>query len=132
MIGKKLIAYMFMFFFSLILIFSNGHWGGDGLENYLAAESIVLKGNLIIYDKPFQVKEMKYSVRGQVDNYGYRYASEGIGMSLALVPFYALGHLLAQGLPSGFHDYITQFIVALANPLLIALTAVLLFVFITP
>jgi len=73
---------------SVFMIFSNGHYGGDGLENYLTAESIVLDGDTAIHDRPFGVDEMNYKTRGNKDEEGSYYSDYGIGMPVLLVPFF--------------------------------------------
>ncbi len=122
-----LYAYIFVFFFSLFAIFSNGHFGGDGLENYLTAESIVLDGDIAIHDRPFDVKEMKYDARGKQDASGRRYSGQGVGMPLLIAPLYAMGHAFSGIVPQIPHDYLTQFFVALFNPIMTALSVALLF-----
>lgn len=122
-----LYIYIFIFLLSAFAIFSNGRYGGDGLENYLTAESIVLDGDTIIYDRPFDVHEMRYEERAPAQNQsGYR-SSSSIGIVIFLVPFYFLGHIFSICLPSIPHDYITQFFVSFVNPLIITLTALILF-----
>ena len=119
--------YIFIFIFSFFMFFSNGHYGGDGLENYLTAESIVLDGDISIYDRPFGVAEMNNEARGKVESVSNRYSSYGIGMPILLVPLYVLGHFISMALPAIGHDYITQFCVSLANPVIGALIALILF-----
>ncbi|MFH0732451.1 MAG: glycosyltransferase family 39 protein [Candidatus Omnitrophota bacterium] len=119
--------HIFIFLFSFFVFFSNGHYGGDGLENYLTAESIVLDGDISIYDRPFGIKEMKYEAGKKPGAAGNRYSSYGIGMPILLVPLYALGHIISKAFSGIGHDYITQFCVSLANPAIGALTALILF-----
>lgn len=130
-ITNKNILYfcIFIFFFSCFFLISNGRYGGDGLENYLTAESIILDGDLAIHDRPFQIKEMNYASRGYEDPQGRFYSSYGIGMPVLLIPLYAIGHFVSKIVPSIPHDYITQFCVSLANPIIIALTALVVFIF---
>ena len=120
---------LFIFFSSVFVLFSNGHYGGDGLENYLTAESIVLDGDIVIHDRPFGVDQMRYEVRGKVDSAGKYYSPYGIGMPIILVPLYAVGHIISKIIPQVPHDYITQFSASLANPIITAFTALTLFVF---
>ncbi|MCK9615614.1 MAG: hypothetical protein M0R48_08930 [Candidatus Omnitrophica bacterium] len=127
---KSLYLYIFLFFFSIFLFFSNGHYGGDGLENYLTAESLVLDRDLSIHDRPFNVNEMSYVSRGKIDSSGKYYSPHNIGMPILLAPFYITGHLLSKAINNGAdHDYITQFCVSLANPIINAFTALVLFIF---
>jgi len=124
---RKLELWIFIFFACVFIFISNGRFGGDGLENYLTAESIVLDKDLSIHDRPFQVKEMHYEDRGPVGKDGKIYSSYGLAMALMLVPFYFFGHILSNFLPFVPHDYITQFAVSMANPLVLALLSVVLF-----
>ncbi len=129
--GKNTTALCVFTFFTLIFVFfGSGKYGGDGLENYLTAESIVLDGDLAIYDRPFDVKEMRYEKRGNLNqSSGRRVSGYGLGMALILVPFYLFGHIAAGLIPKIPHGYITQFFVSLSNPLILALLAVLIFKF---
>jgi hypothetical protein len=120
---------VFLFIAAVYLLFCNGHYGGDGLESYLTAESLVIDHDVVIHDRPFGVNEMHYAVRGHADTGGRHYSQFGIGMPLILVPFYALGNLVARFITQVPHDYITQFFVSLSNPIISALTAATLFIF---
>ncbi len=128
---RKLLFYTAIFglFFSIFVFLGNGHYGGDGLENYLTAESIVLDGDLKIYDRPFEVKEMRAKKTKTREQDGARYSKYGIGMPLLLVPLYGLGQAIASFIPGISYSYVTQFCVALTNPLITALTVLMLFVF---
>ncbi|MBF0493818.1 MAG: hypothetical protein HQL28_01645 [Candidatus Omnitrophica bacterium] len=122
---------LFLFFFACFLLFANGHFGGDGLENYLTAESIVLDKDISIHTRAFDVKEVRYEVRGPGDQEGRHYANSGLGMPLLLTPFYLVGHVIskfAAFVPAG---YITQFTVSFFNPFVTALIALILFVFLS-
>ncbi len=122
--------YVFIFFALVFMFFGSGKYGGDGLENYLTAESIVLDGDFAIYDHPFDIKEMRHEERGTLNpDSGKRVSSYGLGMAFILVPFYLLGHMAAGFVPQIPHGYITQFFVALSNPLILALLAGLIFKF---
>ena len=120
---------VFTFILSILALFASGHYGGDGLENYLTAESMVLDHNLTIHDRPFEVKEMKYEARGIVDPEGGFHSTYGIGMPILLIPLYVLGNLISKFIPNIPHDYLTQFAVSMTNPIIVALTALVLFVF---
>lgn len=123
---KKTYWLAFFLFLSAFLIFFNGRFGGDGMEHYLTAESIVLDGDLAIHDRPFGVKEMHSEDRGVIGQDGKIYSAYGIGMGLLLVPLYFAGHLISQWFRPELHDYITNFTVSLVNPVLTALSAVIL------
>jgi hypothetical protein len=127
--GKKINLWMFLFFLSAFLLISNGHFGGDGLENYLTAESIVLNHNFSIHDKPFEIPEMRYQVRGYTAIDGKIYSKYGLGMAFVLVPFYFLGHIFTHFFTRVPHAYVTQFFVSLTNPSMLALVAIVIFTF---
>lgn len=127
--NNRIYLYLFLFILSILVFFSNGHYGGDGLENYLTAESIVLDRDLTIHDRAFGIKEIRYETRGMVDSKGGYRSAYGIGMPILLVPLYALGNLISKFIPQVPHDYLTQFTVSLANPIIITLTALVLFIF---
>lgn len=127
--GKdRVIAWwVFLFFLASFLLVSNGRFGGDGIENYFTAESIVLDRDLSIHDRPFEVKEMHCVQTDDINTAGKFFSSYGLGMALILVPFYFIGHLTAEIFKQIPHDYITQFAVSLANPVILSLLAVVLF-----
>jgi 4-amino-4-deoxy-L-arabinose transferase-like glycosyltransferase len=120
---------VFLFFLCAFLLISNGRFGGDGLENYLTAESIVLDKDFSIHDRPFGVPEMRYEVRGHAASDGKIYSNYGLGMAFILVPFYFVGHILACAITKVPHDYVTQFFVSLSNPAILALLSLTLFTF---
>lgn len=125
--STSLSAWIFVLFFSFFALISSGRFGGDGLNNYLTAESIVLDGDFSIHDRPFGVAEMRHS-KDQVTGEGVkRYSQYGLAVALLLVPFYYVGHLLSGFVPSVPHDYITQFAVSFFNPVVLALLALTLF-----
>jgi len=127
--GKKnlISSWIFMFFLAFFVLISYGRFGGDGLENYLTAESIVLDGDFSIHDRPFDVKEMRYAARGRMDADGKRYSTYGLGLAFLLVPFYCLGHIFSDFIGSVPHGYVTQFTVSFFNPMVLALLSVVLF-----
>lgn len=121
--------FIFLFFASVFLFISQGRFGGDGLENYLTAESIVRDGSFAIHNKPFEVGEMRYEDRGNLGPGNKLYSSYGLGMAFILVPFYFVGHIVAGFVHAAPHDYITQFFVSFTNPLVLAVLALVLFRF---
>ncbi|MFH1868842.1 MAG: glycosyltransferase family 39 protein [Candidatus Omnitrophota bacterium] len=126
-LDNKVCLFLFLIIASVLILFSNGHYGGDGLETYLTAESIVLDGDLFIHDRPFEVEQMRYRKRGFVLDEGKFYTRQGLGVVLLLVPFYLLGHTISGFFSSIPRGYITQFFVSLSNPFILALLGVFLF-----
>ncbi|MGB3114258.1 MAG: hypothetical protein WBC00_06540, partial [Candidatus Omnitrophota bacterium] len=122
-----LFFWLFVFFMSYFVLISSGRFGGDGLENYLTAESIVLDGDFSIHDREFGVKEMKYAERGRTGADGKIYSQYGLGAAILLVPFYFIGDLVSSFVPGIPHDYVTQFAVSLFNPVILAFVAVAMF-----
>ena len=123
----KLFLCIFTFFLGCFILISSGRFGGDGLDNYLTAESLVLDGDCSIYDRPFGIEEMKYQVRGVAGSEGKRYAQYGVSVAIFLVPLYFIGHVISGFLGNIGHDYVTQLVVSFFNPLVLAGIAVLLF-----
>lgn len=121
---------IFIFFASLYCLFSIGHFGGDGYADYLTAESIVLDRNLALYDRPDDTDQINYlkglGVKGR-DGKTYS-ARPGLGMPIILSFFYLLGHIFSgifKGIP---HDFITMFCVSFANPVILALSCLFVFI----
>lgn len=127
MTEKNMLFLTIVFFLAVFVLFSSGRFGGDGLDNYLTAESIVLDGDFTIHDRPFEVEEMSYSKRGVTGPEVQRTSQYGLGVALLLVPFYFAGHVLSVFFSNVQHAYITQVAVSLYNPVILALLAGLLF-----
>ncbi|MBI4708368.1 MAG: glycosyltransferase family 39 protein [Candidatus Omnitrophica bacterium] len=127
---KSCAAAIFIFFCCFYAIFCIGHFGGDGYGDYLTAESIVLDGNLSLYDRPGDVDQINYGEHVTVlGRDGKLYSSRGgLGVPIILSLFYLAGHLLSLFLKSMPHDFITNFVVSFANPLITAFCCLLIFV----
>ncbi len=123
-------VFVFLFFAALYAVFSIGHFGGDGYQDYLIAESIVLDGNLSLFDRPQDKDDLAYEAGsiGKRGTDGKIYSSrKGFGVAFILVPFYLAGHVVSfffKGVP---HDYITMLFVSFANPLITALSCMMVF-----
>jgi len=102
------------------VFFSSGHYGGDGLENYLVAQSIVKDGDLSIHDTEFGVKEMHYQKRGNIGSGGKIYSGHGLGMPILLVPLYFVGMVMSFFVRGVHPEYVTQLFVSFANPIICA------------
>ena len=121
--------YIFLFFAAVYGIFSIGHYGGDGYQDYLTAESIVLDRNVALYDRPQDKDELDYvQDLGAKGKDGRTYNWRGfLGMPVLLTPFYLAGHaisLFVKGVP---HDYVTILAVSFANPVICALICMMVF-----
>jgi len=125
----KTALYIFLFFAAVYGIFSIGHYGGDGYQDYLTAESIVLDGNLSLYDRPQDKDELEYIKDVGTEGRGGRtYSSRGVlGMPMLLAPFYLAGHLISTLVKSAPHDYVTMLAVSFANPVICALICMMVF-----
>ena len=121
--------YVLFFFIVLYSLFSIGHYGGDGYQDYLTAESIVLDGNLSLYDRPDDPNEIDYiKPAGLKGKDGKIYSSVGtLGVPIILAVFYYVGHMLASLLPTVPHDYITMLFVSFSNPIICALNCMIIF-----
>ena len=118
---------IFVFFFSCFAIVSTGRFGGDGVENYLTAKSIVLDGDIAIDNNYRDIKEIQDRAEGVQGRAGLHYSSFGIGMPILLIPLYVTGLLVSKCVPSVCPEHVTQFFTSFTNPVLVALTAVALF-----
>ena len=125
---KKGIAIL-LFFLAVYSLVSIGHYGGDGYQDYLTAESIVLDGNLSLYDRPADKDELEYlSNLGVKGKDGQIYSSRTVlGMPFLLVPFYFTGHILAKLFGSVPHDYVAMLLVSFANPFIMAFSCMMIF-----
>jgi len=126
---NRLGLYILLFFASFYCVFSIGHFGGDGYEDYLTAESIVLDGNLALFDRPGDVDELQYKTDVGIKGADGRvYSARGsLGVPVLLAPFYALGHFASSAFPQVPHDFVTMVCVSFYNPLVSALGVFLLF-----
>ncbi|MEW6407141.1 MAG: phospholipid carrier-dependent glycosyltransferase [Patescibacteria group bacterium] len=127
---KSCALLILLFFMSFYSLFGIGHFGGDGYQDYLTAESIVLDHNLSLNDRPEDIDELQYiksfGIKG-TDNKVYS-SRTGLGVPIILVIFYFFGHVasfLFKDLP---HDFITMFFVSFANPVICALCCFFVFV----
>jgi hypothetical protein len=112
---------LFGFFFSLYVFTIYGQIRyGDEAERYLQAKSLVEKQTLVI---PFIPGE------GQTGVGGNAYSQFEMGYGLVVVPFYALGRLVSNQLAPVDADWIPVLFTNLSNPLITALTCVILFEF---
>jgi hypothetical protein len=121
--------FIFIFFCSLYCLFSIGHFGGDGYEDYLTAESIVLDGDLELYDRPLDEDQLKYKTDAGIPGRGGKiYSSRGsLVMPGLMAPFYAIGHTAASFLDGVPHDMVTILAVSFYNPFMTALNVMLIF-----
>ena len=112
---------LFCFFFSLYVFTVYGQIRyGDEAERYLQAKSLVEKQTLVI---PFIPGE------GQTGVGGNAYSQFEIGYGLVVIPFYAVGRLISSHVVLADADWIPVLFTSLSNPLITALTCVVLFAF---
>ena len=131
MVQKRLLLYLFLFFASIYSFFSIGHYGGDGYEEYLTAESIVLDGNTRLYDRPHDPDQLKdfRSEAGIKGRGGDIYSARScLGVAFPLSALYAFGHVAAMIFRSVPHDFVTILFASFYNPFIIAFTALLIFI----
>jgi len=130
MTNKGMMFSVFVFFAGIYFFFSIGHFGGDGYEDYLTAESIVLDRNLELYDRPGDTDELKYlNPPGIKGPDGSVYSSRGtLVVPVLLSLFYAAGNAASVLLKQVPHDYVTMFFCSFYNPSVSALNALLVFI----
>ncbi len=124
---------VFVFFAAILSLFSTGHFGGDGLANYLTAKSMIEDHDLVIFDKPFGVTQMRYHTpyetnRGTQGREGKYYSSYGMGMPILLIPFVFMGKIVSSFISGMDSEYIMQFFASFANPIAYSFIALLLFI----
>ena len=131
MVQKRLLLYLFLFFASIYSFFSIGHYGGDGYEEYLTAESIVLDGNTRLYDRPHdpdQLKDFRSEV-GIKGRGGDIYSARScLGVAFPLSVLYAFGHVVAMFFRNVPHDFVTMLVASFYNPFITAFTVLLIFI----
>ena len=117
---KRTTTHLFIFLLCIYALTAGGHYGGDGLWNYLTAQSLVRDGNLVISDETFTLPEMQKH-RDAVTSSGHQYSKYGLGMPLAEIPFYTIGLLLTGIFPNIPADYLTMFTTSMTNVVISAL-----------
>ena len=131
MVNRRILLYLFLLFMSLYSFFSIGHFGGDGYNEYLTAESIVLDGNTRLYDRPNdpdQLKNFRSDIGIKARNGDIYSARSCLGVSLPLSVFYALGHIIASIFKNVPHDFVTMLVVSFYNPFITASTVLFIFI----
>lgn len=125
---------LFGIVFLVYVVFSRGGYDGYELENLLTAENIILNQKLSLAGGYFNLPGIPNTNDGQI-----HYVRHGIAQPLLEVPFYALGyglsrlvHLRAPEVPTSVSniadlDMVRLLTVSLFNPLVTALTVVMLF-----
>jgi hypothetical protein len=112
-------AVLFLLLFSIYAATMSGRiLYGDEIEKYRVAQSIVDRHEL-----SFRATAQ----RNEVGVAGRTYSIYELGQTLVEVPFYAAGRLAFTFFPTADVDWIGQLFVGWLNPLLTALTAVLLY-----
>jgi len=110
---------LFLFFFSLYAFTMSGTIQyGDEVEKYRVAQSLVER-----HDFSFRPTAM----RNQVGIGGRTYSIYELGQTVVEAPLYALGRLIYALFPTPDVNWMTMLFVGFLNPLLTALTGVLLF-----
>ncbi|MDP3791510.1 MAG: glycosyltransferase family 39 protein [Candidatus Omnitrophota bacterium] len=119
-----------VFFMSLYCLFSIGHYGGDGYEDYLTAKSIVLNHSLAFNDSPTDIDGFGYMKKSGIEGSGGNtYSSRGgLAVPVILSVFFYTGHITAHFFKNIPHDFITMFFVSFSNPLVSAINCLLIFI----
>ncbi len=120
LVGKApMSAILFIFFFSLYS-FTMAGWiqYGDEVEKYLVAQSIVDRHDFAI--RPT-------AMYNKIGADSRTYSTYELGQSVIQVPFYALGRALFSLFSVADVNWMGQLVVGLVNPILTALTCLILF-----
>lgn len=119
---RSLYIWVFVFFACIYSFFSIGHYGGDGYEDYLTAESLVLDGNTALYDRPDDPDELEYKTGAGIKGKDGRIYSSGrkLGVPILIAPLYGAGHLVSYVFKQAPHDHITMMFASFYNPLVTA------------
>jgi len=113
---------IFLFFFVIYTLTMRGHLRfGDEAERYLSAQSLVERHDLAI--------QFDMDLHRHIALNGQNYSAYELGSILPLVPFYALGHVVASFFQNSSANDIETLITGLINPFLTALTCALLYEF---
>jgi len=113
---------LFLFYFSIYAFTMKGQIRfGDEAERYLTVQSIVERHDLAI--------QFDQDLHRHIGLDGRNYSFYELGSTLPLVPFYAVGNFVAKFFPSEDPNWIETLFTGLLNPVLTALTCVLLYRF---
>lgn len=125
---------IFIFFMSLYSLFSIGHYGGDGYEDFLTAKSIALNHSLAFKGSSDSggyndIDELNYKKDAGIKGRdGRTYSSRGgLVIPTILSFFYFIGHIVSGFFKNIPHDFITMFFVSFANPIISAINCLLIF-----
>ncbi len=150
--------YIFLFFLSINLLFASGHfYFYDEMAMYEVAKSIFERGDFSVPAENVLVKDKKgvcftkygfgealmlgrfplfgvfipliphENIKGRD---GKMYSPFGIGQSIAVIPFYAVGILFSKFFSTSIKNVITEFFVSLFNSFVNALIGTIIFLFI--
>ncbi|NLE44833.1 MAG: phospholipid carrier-dependent glycosyltransferase [Chloroflexi bacterium] len=120
-----------LFFLSIYLLTVRGYYGGDHFLSYMTAESLALDRSLALSQRLSDVSEIREQqqrrlVQPVLGHDGRPYSHYGIGLPLAMAPFYLLGHTVSCAVPGLPHDLVTMFAVSCTNAVITALTCITL------
>lgn len=113
-------VYLFVLVSCVYLLTAGGHYGGDGFWNYLTARSLVQNGDLIITNQTFSSPEIQRQYQAVVSS-GRTYSKYGLGLPLAEIPFFTVGHMASKWMSKLPADYLTMFTTSLTNVFICAL-----------
>ena len=115
---------LFVFVASTQIITMGGHtYSPDEEERYFVTKGLIEQRSLAVSIPTNReaVVSSDHIVLGK------NYSKYGLGESLAFLPFFVMGAWLANSFPPEAFGFVTRFAVTLLNPLVTALTAVVLF-----
>jgi hypothetical protein len=120
--SKKLLFFVFVFFLIINILSGGGHldWS-DGVVTFLVAESMVLKNSAKLHpDTPGISALYGQYDEAQLKSYGPHYTNRALILAAISVPFYYVAYYLSIS---------PVLLVAFVNPLIITLTALVIFLF---
>lgn len=115
---------IFLFFFIIYLLFNSGHLGAfDAAMEYEVAKNFIRYKSFELLDPQFGEVDSARGIDGQL------YSPHGLGASLAMIPFYLCGEWTAGFFPQLPETQIHHFFISLMNPMITALTCLMMFLF---
>ena len=115
---------LLLFFFLFYLITNSGHLGTyDAAMEYEVTKNFIQHGSFELKDEQFDEGSAALGTNGKL------YSPHGLGQSLAMIPFYFIGEGTSKLFPRFPGVWIHHFCVSLMNPMLMALTCVVLYLF---
>lgn len=115
---------LFFLFFLFYILTNSGHLGTyDAAMEYEVAKNLIQSGSFELRDEQFH----EFSAARGRD--GKLYSPHGLGQSLVMIPFFLLGEGASQLFPHFPKIRLHHFCITLMNPMVMALTCLVLYFF---